>query len=112
SGHNYKEDDSEDDNDDDDKDADFGEAKKKSKKGSSTGTTTTTPEVATSSSTSSKPALAKKGSEAKTPLRTGSHVNTTMPNPLVLPKTPEGCVKITSWNVSGLNASLKKVKKL
>ncbi|KAF9160661.1 hypothetical protein BGX21_010182 [Mortierella sp. AD011] len=108
SDHNYKESDSEDDNDDDDKDADFGETKKKSKKGSSGGTTTTTPEVTTSSSASSKPALAKKGSETKTPLRAGSHTNTTMPNPLVLPKTPEGCVKITSWNVSGLNASLKK----
>ncbi|KAK3822789.1 MAG: Endonuclease/exonuclease/phosphatase [Benniella sp.] len=31
-----------------------------------------------------------------------------MPDPLVLPKAPEGCIKITSWNVSGLNASLKK----
>ncbi|KAK3817923.1 MAG: Endonuclease/exonuclease/phosphatase, partial [Linnemannia elongata] len=36
------------------------------------------------------------------------HTNTTMPDPLVLPKTPDGCVKITSWNVSGLNSSLKK----
>ncbi|KAF9193048.1 hypothetical protein BGZ51_004281 [Haplosporangium sp. Z 767] len=62
----------------------------------------------TAGSVAKKPALTKKGTEAKVPIRAGAHVNTVMPNPLVLPKTPEGCVKITSWNVSGLNASLKK----
>ncbi|KAF9364654.1 hypothetical protein BGX34_000825 [Mortierella sp. NVP85] len=55
-----------------------------------------------------KPALTKKGSVTKSPLRAGAFTNTSMPDPLVLPKTPEGCIKITSWNVSGLNASLKK----
>lgn len=58
-----------------------------------------------------KPALTKKGSVSKAPLRAGAFTNTTMPDPLVLPKAPEGCIKITSWNVSGLNASLKKVNK-
>jgi len=56
-----------------------------------------------------KPALTKKGSVTKSPLRAGAFTNTSMPDPLVLPKAPEGCIKITSWNVSGLNASLKKV---
>lgn len=55
------------------------------------------------------PALAKKASGSKAPIRDDAPTNTTMPNPLVLPPTPEGCVKIASWNVSGLNASLKKV---
>jgi len=56
------------------------------------------------------PALKKtKSGGTKVPLRANSYTNTTMPDPLVLPKTPEGCVKITSWNVSGLNSSLKKV---
>ncbi|KAF9109936.1 hypothetical protein BGX27_006972 [Mortierella sp. AM989] len=117
---NYKEDDNEDDQNNESDDAevgDFGGAKKKKKesalaKESKTATTTlstaTTTEAVASTSTAKKPALTKKGSEAKTPIRAGSHVNTTMPNPLVLPKTPEGCVKIASWNVSGLNASLKK----
>ncbi|KAG0196989.1 hypothetical protein BGX28_009492 [Mortierella sp. GBA30] len=50
----------------------------------------------------------KKGSEPKVPLRPEAPVNVTMPNPLVLPKAPEGCIKLASWNVSGLNASLKK----
>ncbi|KAG0270785.1 hypothetical protein BGZ95_001524 [Linnemannia exigua] len=54
------------------------------------------------------PALKKSKSGAKVPIRANSYTNTTMPNPLVLPKTPDGCVKITSWNVSGLNSSLKK----
>lgn len=57
-----------------------------------------------------KSSLAKKGSTVKTPIREGSHINTTMPDPLVIPKAPEGCIKISSWNVSGLNASLKKVR--
>ncbi|KAG0376915.1 hypothetical protein BGX24_007026 [Mortierella sp. AD032] len=54
------------------------------------------------------PALKKSKSGTKVPIRANSFTNTTMPNPLVLPKTPGGCVKITSWNVSGLNSSLKK----
>ncbi|KAF8933948.1 hypothetical protein CPC16_003836 [Podila verticillata] len=54
------------------------------------------------------PALAKKASGSKVPIRDDAPTNTTMPNPLVLPPTPKGCVKIASWNVSGLNASLKK----
>ncbi|KAF9143198.1 hypothetical protein BG015_000515 [Linnemannia schmuckeri] len=54
------------------------------------------------------PALKKQKSATKVPIRANSHTNTAMPNPLVLPKTPDGCVKITSWNVSGLNSSLKK----
>ncbi|KAF9907093.1 hypothetical protein EC991_011311 [Linnemannia zychae] len=57
---------------------------------------------------SSPPALKKSKSATKVPIRANSYTNTTMPNPLVLPKTPDGCVKITSWNVSGLNSSLKK----
>ncbi|KAF8937909.1 hypothetical protein BGZ58_001934 [Dissophora ornata] len=60
-------------------------------------------EVKTTVKTTASP---KKGST--TPIRAGAHTNTTMPSSLTLPKTPEGCVKITSWNVSGLNASLKK----
>ncbi|KAG0066458.1 hypothetical protein BGZ89_007249 [Linnemannia elongata] len=54
------------------------------------------------------PTLKKQKSAPKVPIRANSHTNTTMPDPLVLPKTPNGCVKITSWNVSGLNSSLKK----
>ncbi|KAG0311572.1 hypothetical protein BGZ99_010075 [Dissophora globulifera] len=64
--------------------------------------------AAATPATSKTSAPAKKGTETKKPIRSGAPVNTTMPNPLVLPKTPEGCIKITSWNVSGLNASLKK----
>lgn len=55
-----------------------------------------------------KPALTKKGSVTKAPLRAASFTNTSMPETLDLPKAPEGSIKITSWNVSGLNASLKK----
>ncbi|KAF9931060.1 hypothetical protein FBU30_010889 [Linnemannia zychae] len=50
----------------------------------------------------------KKVTGTKEPLQPNAFTNTVMPNPLVLPDTPEGCIKITSWNVSGLNASLKK----
>ncbi|KAF8930518.1 hypothetical protein BGZ47_000502 [Haplosporangium gracile] len=63
---------------------------------------------ATTAAAAALPALKKQKSGLKIPIRADSHINTTMPNPLVLPKTPDGCVKITSWNVSGLNASLKK----
>ena len=99
---------------------------KKKTKATATTTTTTTTAAATTVETAAattvetnvvtetvvtkKPAAAKKGSTVKIPIREGSFTNTTMPDPLVLPKTPEGCVKISSWNVSGLNASLKKVK--
>ncbi|KAG0312069.1 hypothetical protein BGZ97_011456 [Linnemannia gamsii] len=62
----------------------------------------------TSATTAAPPALKKQKSGTKVPIRTNSHTNTSMPNPLVLPKTPDNCVKITSWNVSGLNSSLKK----
>ncbi|KAF9425667.1 hypothetical protein BGZ94_007321 [Podila epigama] len=62
--------------------------------------------VETAAVTAPPPKLLKSGS--KTPVRTDAPTNLTMPNPLVLPPTPEGCVKLVSWNVSGLNASLKK----
>ncbi|KAG0255288.1 hypothetical protein BG011_005219 [Mortierella polycephala] len=52
----------------------------------------------TAGSVAKKPALAKKGSGTKVPIRAGAHVNTVMPNPLVLPKAPDGCIKIMSWN--------------
>ncbi|KAF9897243.1 hypothetical protein BX616_005931 [Lobosporangium transversale] len=66
------------------------------------------PATTTATAAVKKPALVKKGSEPKTPLRPNTHINTTMPSSLVLPKAPEGCIKIVSWNVAGLNASLKK----
>ncbi|KAG9067127.1 hypothetical protein KI688_011908 [Linnemannia hyalina] len=82
----------------DKEDGDFagGAAKKKKK----------TPTATTKTATPS--ALKKQKSAPKVPIRANSHTNTTMPGTLVLPKTPDGCVKITSWNVSGLNSSLKK----
>ncbi|KAF9586432.1 hypothetical protein BGW38_005041 [Lunasporangiospora selenospora] len=49
-----------------------------------------------------------KATTKKAPIREGSFTNTSMPTSLNLPEAPEGCIKITSWNVSGLNASLKK----
>ncbi|KAI1317680.1 hypothetical protein EDD11_007986 [Mortierella claussenii] len=116
---NYNED-LDDENEDDD---DYGAAAKDNKsapialrkkkddavsKVTETSVTTTTTEVNVTSKTVKKPTTTKKASETKTPIRAGSHVNTTMPSSLTLPKTPEGCVKVTSWNVSGLNASLKK----
>lgn len=83
----------------DKEDGDYaGGATKKQKKAPAATTKTATP-----------PALKKQKSAPKVPIRANSHTNTTMPDPLVLPKTPDGCVKITSWNVSGLNSSLKKV---
>ncbi|KAF9134108.1 hypothetical protein BGX30_012041 [Mortierella sp. GBA39] len=82
----------------DKEDGDFaGGAVKKQKK---------TPAATTKTATPS--ALKKQKSAPKVPIRANSHTNTTMPGTLVLPKTPDGCVKITSWNVSGLNSSLKK----
>ncbi|KAG0088421.1 hypothetical protein BGZ93_010428 [Podila epicladia] len=70
--------------------------------------TETTVSTKSSSTVPTAPSSAKKASGSKTPIRDDAPVNTTMPNPLVLPSTPEGCVKIASWNVSGLNASMKK----
>ncbi|KAF9207032.1 hypothetical protein BGZ49_001311 [Haplosporangium sp. Z 27] len=118
STHSYKEDDSDEDNDDA-KDDDFGGVKKKKKESTSvkktedaisTATTITAVETKTEVTTSSSKTTdsGKKAPVTKSPIRSGSFTNTVMPNPLVLPQTPEGCVKITSWNVSGLNASLKK----
>ncbi|KAG0049656.1 hypothetical protein BGZ83_005517 [Gryganskiella cystojenkinii] len=98
-------------------------AKKKAKGKTTTATTATTTEVTTAvnSATATETKIetdvqsetvvvkkSKKAVTAKTPIREGSYTNTVMPDPVVLPKTPEGCVKISSWNVSGLNASLKK----
>ncbi|KAG0233250.1 hypothetical protein BGW42_007563 [Actinomortierella wolfii] len=54
--------------------------------------------------------LVKKASTSggKGPMRVGAPTNTSMPDKLSYPAAPEGCIKIVSWNVSGLNASLKK----
>ncbi|KAG9321052.1 hypothetical protein KVV02_000382 [Mortierella alpina] len=85
--------------------------KQKTTTTATTATTTTTVNAtvtATATASEKKPALAKKGSVAKVPMRVGAPVNTAMPTPMTLPPAPEGCIKITSWNVSGLNASLKK----
>lgn len=102
---NYNED--QDDDDDEDKsDKDEGDRGSKEKASSSEKAATEPSTVAT---TPAKPALTKKGSVSKAPLRASTFTNTTMPDNLELPKAPEGCIKITSWNVSGLNASLKKV---
>ncbi|KAF9131488.1 hypothetical protein BGW39_001734 [Mortierella sp. 14UC] len=92
--------DSEQEDDEDKTDGDYagGTAKKQKKAPKET-----TPAVA-----AAPPALKKPKSATKVPIRANSYTNTVMPNPLVLPKTPDGCVKITSWNVSGLNSSLKK----
>ncbi|KAG0032464.1 hypothetical protein BGZ81_010811 [Podila clonocystis] len=70
--------------------------------------TETTISAESSSTAPTAPTLSKKASGSKVPIRSDAPTNTVMPNPLVLPSTPEGCVKIASWNVSGLNASLKK----
>ncbi|KAG0040522.1 hypothetical protein BGZ82_001848 [Podila clonocystis] len=70
--------------------------------------TETTVSAQSSSTAPTAPSLSKKVSGSKVPIRGDAPTNTVMPNPLVLPSTPEGCVKIASWNVSGLNASLKK----
>ncbi|KAF9157775.1 hypothetical protein DFQ27_001660 [Actinomortierella ambigua] len=45
---------------------------------------------------------------SKGPMRLDAPTNTAMPDKLSYPAAPEGCIKIASWNVSGLNASLKK----
>ncbi|KAF9974484.1 hypothetical protein BGZ73_002108 [Actinomortierella ambigua] len=45
---------------------------------------------------------------SKGPMRVDAPTNTAMPEKLSYPAAPNGCIKIASWNVSGLNASLKK----
>ncbi|KAF9086082.1 hypothetical protein BGX23_009154 [Mortierella sp. AD031] len=93
--------------DDDDKDDSENDAEDK-EDGDYSGGAAKKQKKAATTAAAVPPALKKSKSAVKVPIRANSHVNTAMPNPLVLPKTPEGCVKITSWNVSGLNSSLKK----
>ncbi|KAG0348763.1 hypothetical protein BG004_004230 [Podila humilis] len=82
--------------------------KRRITKNAETTASTAAVDEATTESVATSPVRTKSGSVAKVPMRTDAPMNMTMPNPLVLPGAPEGCVKVVSWNVSGLNASLKK----
>ncbi|KAG0345922.1 hypothetical protein BG005_001036 [Podila minutissima] len=96
------------DNDDNDDDDSYGGKKATKPVKRKIIKTETTVSTKSSSTAPTAPSLMKKASGSKVPIRDDAPINTTMPSPLVLPSTPEGCVKIASWNVSGLNASLKK----
>ncbi|KAH8923046.1 hypothetical protein BT69DRAFT_1350455 [Atractiella rhizophila] len=51
---------------------------------------------------------AKKAKAPVQPLDPSIPHNTSLPDPLVLKKREEGRIRVVSWNVAGLNASLKK----
>lgn len=60
-------------------------------------------------SKASKPKKAKTSKGPVIPLDPSLPINTTFPIDVSLPPKPEGTIRLSNWNVCGINSAMKKV---